>query len=95
MKFKMYIKTVKTYIKDPKKFLSKLTDLGILLGNVILCVVNVVGLYANIPHEEGLLFLTKNLDLIKDIKVNLNSDDGKARIFLNNTFISNKKTYRQ
>ena len=92
MKFKMYIKTVKTYIKKTKKFLSKLTDLGILPGNVILCAVNVVGLYANIPHEEGLLFLTKNFDLIKDSKVNLNRDDGKARIFLNNTFIFNKKT---
>ena len=50
MKFKIYIKTVKIYIKDRNNLLNKLKDFGILPGNVIICAVNIVGLYPNIPH---------------------------------------------
>lgn len=44
MKFKIYIKTVKIYIKDTNNLLNTLKDFGILPGNVIICAVNIVGL---------------------------------------------------
>ena len=47
---------VKSYIKDTNDFLKKrsLTDLP---SDVILCSVDVVGLYPNIPHDESLCAL--------------------------------------
>ena len=43
-------------------FLRKLQNLPKLPDDVILCTTDVVGLYSNIPNEEGLLFLKKALD---------------------------------
>ena len=34
--------------------------------DVILCTIDVVGLYHNIPDDEGLIALSKALDLLKD-----------------------------
>ena len=45
---------VKSYIKDTNDFLKKLRSLPNLPDDIILCTVDVVGLYLNIPHEEGL-----------------------------------------
>ena len=45
---------VKLYIKDTNDFLKKLRSLPKLPDNIVLCTVDVVGLYPNIPHEEGL-----------------------------------------
>ena len=53
---------VKSYIKDKNDFLNKLRFLPKLHDNIILCTVDVVGLYPNIPHEEGLSALRKRLD---------------------------------
>ena len=53
---------VKSYIKDTNDFLNKLRSLPKLPDNIILCTVDVVGLYPNIPHEEGLSALRKRLD---------------------------------
>ena len=53
---------VKSYIKDTNDFLNKLRSLPKLPENIILCTVDVVGLYPNIPHEEGLSALRKRLD---------------------------------
>ena len=54
---------VKSYIKDTNDFLKKLRSLPNLPDDIILCTVDVVGLYPNIPHEEGLSALRKRLDL--------------------------------
>ena len=54
---------VKSYIKDTNDFLKKLRSLPNLPYDIILCTVDVVGLYPNIPHEEGLSALRKRLDL--------------------------------
>ena len=61
---------VKSYIKDANYFLKKLRSLPNLTDDIILCAVNVVGLYPNIPHDEGLSTLPKGLDLMqeKDVK---------------------------
>ena len=53
---------VKSYIKDTTDFLDKLRSLPKLPDNIILCTVDVVGLYPNIPHEEDLSALRKRLD---------------------------------
>ena len=53
---------VKSYIKDTNDFLNKLLSLPKLLDNIILCTVDVVGLYPNVQHEEGLSALRKRLD---------------------------------
>ena len=54
---------VKSYIKDTNHFLSKLESLGKLRQGVILCTIDVAGLYPNIPHSEGLNFLRRFLEL--------------------------------
>ena len=53
---------VKSYIKDTNNFLNKLCSLPKFLHSIILCMVDVVGLYPNIPHEEGLSALSKRLE---------------------------------
>ena len=57
---------VKSYIKDTNDFLNKLRSLPKLPSDIILCTVDVVGLYPNIPHEEGLPALRKRLDNLKE-----------------------------
>ena len=42
---------VKSYIKDINDFFMKLRPLPNLPDGIILCTVDVVGLYPNIPHE--------------------------------------------
>ena len=54
---------VKSYIKDTNDFLKKLCSLPNLLDDIILCTVDVIGLCPNIPHNEGLSTLRKQLDL--------------------------------
>ena len=50
-------------MKDTNDFWKKLRSLPNLPDNIILCIVDVVGLYPNIPHDEGLSALRKRLDL--------------------------------
>ena len=54
---------VKSYIKNTNDFLRKPRSLPNLPDDIILCTVDVVGLYPNIPHDEGLPALRKRLDL--------------------------------
>ena len=63
---------VKSYIKDTNDFLNKLRSLPKLADNIILCTVDVVGLYPNIPREEGLSALRKRLD--NGMKKHISSD---------------------
>ena len=53
---------VKSYIKDTNDFLSKLNALPSLPEDTILCTLDVVGLYPNIPHKDGLVAMWKALD---------------------------------
>ena len=54
---------VKSYIKDTNHFLNRLRSLGKLPQGAILCTADVVGLYPNIPHSEGLTSLRRVLEL--------------------------------
>ena len=52
---KPLVKSLPSYIKDTKDFLAKLKSLpGPLLPNSLLFTMDVVGLYNNIPHRDGL-----------------------------------------
>ena len=55
-------KKVKSYIKDTNDFLKKIRSLTNLPDNCLLCTMDVVGLYPNIPHDEGLSALRKRLN---------------------------------
>ena len=50
---------VKSDIKDTNDFLKKLCSLPNLPDDIVLCTVDVVGLYPNIPYDEGLSALRK------------------------------------
>ena len=61
-----------------------------------LCTVDVVGLYPNIPHEEGLSALRKRLDLRQEKDVTTSTLVELAEVVLkNNIFIFKEKTLKQ
>ena len=53
---------VKSFIKDTNDSLKKLNELRDLPLDFILCTIDVVGLYPNVPHKEGLEAIRKALD---------------------------------
>ena len=53
---------VKSYIKDTINFLNKVKKLRSLPDGAILCTMDVVGLYPNIPHGESLACLHRLLE---------------------------------
>ena len=86
---------VKSYIKGTNDFLDKLRSLPKLSDN-ILCLVNVVGLYPNISHEEGLSGLRKRLDNRMEKYISSDTLCDLAEVVLkNNIFKFGKKTLKQ
>ena len=86
---------VKSYIKDTNHFLRKIKELGQLTERAILCTIDVVGLYPNIPHDEGLAFLKHVLGSGVDKKVTTNTLIELAELVLkNNVFEFCDKTYK-
>ena len=55
-------KKVESYIKVTNHFLKKLKELGSLPKRAFLFTIDVVGLYHNIPHEEGLASIGVHLN---------------------------------
>ena len=53
---------VKCYIKDTNELLKKLRSVPKFPGPIILRTMDAVGLYANVPHEDGLIALRKRLE---------------------------------
>ena len=63
--------------------------------DIILCSVDLVGLYPNIPHDKGLSALQKRLELRRDRKVNTSTLVELAEIVLkNNVFTFGKKKFK-
>ena len=75
---------VKSYIKDTNDFLNKLHSLPKLPDNIILCTVDVVGLYPNIPHDQGLSALKKQLDNQKEKYISSDTLCDLAKVVLKN-----------
>ena len=87
---------VKSYIKDTNDFLKKLRSLPNLPDDIILCTVDVVVLYPNIPHDEGLSALRKRLDLRQGKDVTTSPLVELAAVVLkNNIFTFMEKTLKQ
>ena len=64
---------VKSYIKDTNDFLRKMASLPLLPDDIILSTIDVVGLYPNIPHDEGLIALRKSLKSREDKTISTDS----------------------
>ena len=89
-------KTLSRTLKIRMTFLSKLASLPPLPDNVILCPIDVVGLYPNIPHAEGLIAMLKALDLRKDKRISTESLIELAECVLkNNSFQHDLSFYKQ
>ena len=87
---------VKSYIKDTNEFLKKLRSLPKLPDGIILCTMDAVGLYPNIPHEEGLSALRKRLETQKEKYVSTDTIIDLAAVVLKyNIFTFRKKTLQQ
>ena len=87
---------VNSFIKDTNHFLQKIKSLGQLPEGAILCNIDVVGLYPNIPHEEGLASLRRFLDAITEKKVITETLVELPEIVLkNNIFQFDEKTLKQ
>ena len=84
------------YIKDTHHFLQKIQSLGNIPEDAILCTIDVVALYAGIPHDEGLGVLRKALDSRADRSVSTDSLMDLAEVVLkNNMFEFNGRFYHQ
>ena len=89
-------KKVESYIKGTNHFLKNLKELGSLLKNAILCTIDVVGLYPNIPHKEGLASIRKHLDNRENKEVTTDTLVELADIVLKNKYFQFLgKTFKQ
>ena len=86
---------VKSYIKDTNNFLRKLENLPKLPDDVILCTIDAVGLYPNIPNDEGLLFLKKALDKRRIKTVSTESLIERTELVLKNNYFEFNDRFRK
>ena len=83
-------------IKDTNHFLRKIRELVQLPEGTILFMINVVGLYPNIPHDEGLAFLKDFLESRVEKLVTTDTLIKLAElVFQNSIFEFSDKTYKQ
>ena len=87
---------VKSYVKDTNDFLRKIENLPPLPEDLIFCTIDVVGLYPNIPHDEGLKAVRNALDSREDKTISTESLLELAECVLkNNIFEHNTKFFKQ
>ena len=82
------------YIKDTNNFLNKLFSLSKLPAKILLCTIDVTGLYPNIPHEERLPIHRKQLDNQMEKSSDMLCDLAEA-VLKNNDFEFGKQTLNQ
>ena len=87
---------VKSFVKDTNDFLRKISALPEVDENVLLCTVDVVGLYPSIPHVDGLEALRLALNGRDDQSISTESLVELAQCVLeNNVFEHDGNIYRQ
>ena len=69
-----------SFIKDTNNFLKKFNELRDLSDDFILCTIDVVGLYPNIPHKEGLEAIRKALDKREDQTISMDSETARDKL---------------
>ena len=86
----------KSFIKDTNDFLKRINELRDLPDDFILCITDVVGLYPNISHKEGLEAIRKELDMRQDQTISTDSSILLAECVLKNTvFEHNMRSFKQ
>ena len=89
-------KKVKSYIQDTNDSFKKIANLPPLSDDLILCTIDVVGLYPTIPHEERLIAIRKALDTKKDKTISTDSLVKLAECVLkNDIFEHDKSAFKQ
>ena len=89
-------KQVKSFIKDTNDFLQKLEGLTDLPDDFLLCTVDVIGLYPNIPHKEGLAAVKKALETREDKSISTETLLELCELVLkNNIFEHNGRIFKQ
>ena len=87
---------IQSYIKDTNEFLTKLQNFPKFPDDVILCTIDAVALYPNIPNHESLLFLKKALHNRQDKTASTESLIELAELVLkNNCFEFNDRFRKQ
>ena len=87
---------VKSFIKDANDFLKKLNELRDLPDSFILCTIDLVGLYPNIPYKVGLEAIRKALDKRDDQTISTDSLILLAECVLkNNVFEHNMRYFKR
>ena len=93
---KPLLQNVKSFIKDTNDFLKKLNELRDLPNKFILCTIDAVGLYPNIPHKGGLEAIRKALNKREDQTISMDSLILLAECVLkNNVFEHNMRYFKQ
>ena len=59
---KSIVPQIPSYVKDTNDFLAKRNDMERFPDGAILVTIDLVGLYPNIPHDEGLEALRRTLN---------------------------------
>ena len=90
------MQNVKWLIKDTNDFLKKLNELWELTDDFILCNIDVVELYSNIPHKEGLEAIRKAIDKWENQTISTDSLILLAECVLkNDVFEHNMRYFKQ
>ena len=90
------VQKVKSYIKDTIHFLNKIKKLGSLPDGAILCTIDAVGLYPNIPHEEGIASLRKFLETRDNKKISSDTLTELEEVVLRNNISEfDEKIFKQ
>ena len=74
------------YIKDSGEFLKKIRNVGNIPENAILVTVDVVGLYSNLPHNDGLKALINMLEAREHKAVSTDDLVKMVRFVLENNY---------
>ena len=82
--FKTTSSSGKFYFKDTNEFLKKLRSLPKLPDGIILCTMDIAGLYPVIPHDKGLSALRKQLESRKEKYVSTDTIIDLAEVVLKN-----------
>ena len=84
---------VKSYIKDTNDFLKKLRELPNLPKDFLLCTIDVVGLYPNIPHDDGLAALRNVLEKREEKPISTNTLVELTECVLKNNIFEHNESY--
>ena len=83
-------------MKDTNDIVRTLRDLPALPKDTLLCTIDVVGLYPNIPHSDGLDAIRKALDQRIDKNISIKSLlDLAEGVIKNNIFEHNNRFFKQ